>query len=160
VTATQRRAALDRQTHLASLLHHLDRYRRTLDGGSVLGAAGQRLLWLLTDDQPRSLRQIAEALHLEQSTVNRQVNAAVAGGHLARTRPPGGGPYVFTPTDQGRAAFHQETASTLDRYRDVLDQLGPEDTADLLRLLGRFVDLYGVAVEGTDAATDDPTSGS
>lgn len=147
---TQRRADLPRATRVAALIHHLDRHRRALDVRATLGTADLRLLWLLADGEFRSLRQVAEALHLEQSTVNRQVNAAVQAGLLQRSRPAPAAPYVFAPTPLGRATFERETARALALYQDVLDRLGPEDGDELLRLLGQFVDLYGEAVEQRD----------
>jgi DNA-binding MarR family transcriptional regulator len=150
VTATQRRAALSPDLRLASLLHHLERHRRALDARSGLGQAELRLLWLLRDGEPRTLRRISEDLHLEQSTVNRQVNGAVQGGHLRRFREPGTTAYLFEPTRTGSAALERETATALGLYRDVLDRMGRTDAGQLLDLLGAFVDLYGAAVGDLD----------
>jgi len=152
VSSTDRRAALPAPTRLASLLHHLDRHRRALESTAELGTAELRLLWLLSDGRSRTLRDIADELHLEQSTVNRQVNAALAAGHLQRVRESGA--YRFSPTAPGAAAFERETAAALAMYAEVLDRMGPAaDT--LLVVLGEFVDRYGEAVErgaGVDAA--------
>lgn len=145
-TPTQRRVALAPETHLASLFHHLDRHRRALEATTSLGTAELRLLWLLSDDRSRTLREIADELHLEQSTVNRQVNAAVRTGHLQRARVDGA--YRFEPTDAGREAFSAETHAALSLYARVLDDLGPERADRLLASLGEFVDRYGAAVEG------------
>ena len=41
-----------------------------------------RLLWLLVESGPQTLAEVTSALGLERSTVNRQVNAAVAAGLL------------------------------------------------------------------------------
>lgn len=141
----QRRVELSRETRLAALLHHLDRHRRALDVQAELGTADLRLLWLLSDGQTRTLRQIAEALYLEQSTVNRQVNAALRAGHLKRSRATAGAPYVFEPTEDGRAAFDRETATPLELYAEVLGRMGDGDAGEFLTLFGRFVDLYGQA---------------
>jgi DNA-binding MarR family transcriptional regulator len=151
VATTDRRAALPAPTHLASLLHHLDRHRRALESTAALGTAELRLLWLLSDGRSRTLRDIADDLHLEQSTVNRQVNAALAAGRLQRVRE--GGAYRFSPTASGAAAFERETAAALQMYAEVLDRMGPA-AGTLLAVLGEFVDRYGEAVERGSGARD------
>ena len=145
--AAGRRAALTPETRIAAALHHLDRHRRVLDARTGLGTADLRLLWLLSDGRPRSLRAIAQELHLEQSTVNRQVNAALRAGHLRRYRDAGSAASVVEPTDEGRRSYERETATTLALYREVLGELGPDDADRLTELLGRFADLYGSAVD-------------
>lgn len=149
-TAMRRRVELRRETRLAAQLHHLDRYRRAMDAEATLGTADLRLLWLLTEGEARTLRQIAEALHLEQSTVNRQVNAAVSAGHLHRTRPTPSAPYVIAPTETGRETFERETEPALVLYRETLERMGAQDAEELLRLLGVFVDTVGGVVESRD----------
>ena len=103
--------------------------------------------WLLSDGTPRTLRQITDELHLEQSTVNRQVNTAMREGYLHRSRTNSASSYLFEPTSFGRETFDRETTAVLGRYRDALDRLGPDDAGQLLDLFGRFVDLYGQSVE-------------
>ncbi|MBT0993562.1 MarR family winged helix-turn-helix transcriptional regulator [Cellulomonas sp. DKR-3] len=147
--STPSRTTLTRELHLASLVHRLERQRRTWEARSTLGTAELRLLWLLTEGEPRTLREIAERLHLEQSTVNRQVNAAVKAGHVRKSRAPGSA-FLFEPTPAGRAQLEEDTAYALGQFRVVLDRLGPDDAAHLLELLGRFVDLYGEAVDETE----------
>ncbi len=142
-TTDQVGTELRRETRLAALLRRYERHRRALEVQSTLGTAELRLLWLLTDGRPRTLREISEALHLEQSTVNRQVNGAVQAGLLSRTRASGSSSYEFSPTAEGRDTFDRETALPLAIYARVLDELGDDDARRLLELLGRFVDLYG-----------------
>ena len=57
-----------------------ERGQRASQSLNQLNAADNRLLWLLTSQGPQTMRQVAEALGLEQSTVNRQVHAALARG--------------------------------------------------------------------------------
>lgn len=148
---TRRRVDLRRETRLAALLHHFDRHRRTLDIQSTLGIAELRLLWLLTDGQARTLREISEELRLEQSTVNRQVNGALNSGLLRRSRPSGSTPFVFEATEDGRATFEHETALALTIYGQVLDAMGEDRATQLLELFDEFVTLYGDAVDEVDS---------
>ncbi len=145
-------AQLTRDRALASLLVRLDVHRRLAEQHSPLGAADARLLWLLSDRQPRTLREIAAALRLEQSTVNRQVNGALAAGLVRRLTEPGRPARLIEPTDEGIAAFESATAIALGGYDDGLAALGDDDAARFLELLERFVQAYGDAVrEGSGA---------
>ncbi|MBE1876655.1 MarR family winged helix-turn-helix transcriptional regulator [Myceligenerans pegani] len=124
---------------LAGMFAELDRHRRTLGQRASLGTADMRLLWLLGDGEPRTLRQIAERLGLEQSTANRQVNAALAAGLLTRERDSPATPYRFTATPRGTGEFERNLDATLGTYRRTLDALGP-DREQFLHLLRRFLD--------------------
>jgi len=130
---------------VASLLVRLDVSRRTAEHHSELGTADGRLLWLLSDGQPRTLREIAEALRLEQSTVNRQVNAALAAGFLRRFTEAGRPARLIEPTAEGLDAFERATSRALGAYADGLAALGGEAGA-FLDLLERFATRYGEAV--------------
>ncbi|APX33244.1 hypothetical protein BH708_11565 [Brachybacterium sp. P6-10-X1] len=137
----------DRGRTTAALLTRLTRHQRLHRQQQVLGDADLRILWLFFDERPRTLREISDALHLEQSTVNRQVNAAVAAGLLERSRPEGGGAYVFARTEAGHDLFEADVASALDGYREALDALGEPEATEFLRLLARFSEAYRVVVE-------------
>lgn len=128
---------------VAGLLHHLEQHRRVIEQHITLGTADDRLLWLLRDRQPRTLREIAAELGLEQSTVNRQVNAALARGLLERCREPDRYSYQFVPTDAGITAFQEDLALSLNTYTAALAKLSPADRRTLLELLDRFVAAYG-----------------
>lgn len=130
---------------LAAHFARIDVYRRIHEQGVTLGAADMRILWLFADGGSRTLKQVAEELKLEQSTVNRQVNAALAAGYLERTRPKGHA-YEFTRTDTGLAVFERNVAITLGAYDQALASMG-DDGATFLSLFGRFLDAYGAAVE-------------
>jgi DNA-binding MarR family transcriptional regulator len=134
-------------TRMASALFHLDQHRRIAEHSGRLNVADGRLLWLFSDGTPRTLRQIAHELNLEQSTVNRQVNAAREAGLLDRTRGDAGA-YLFKASDDGLAIFEDAIASSLGQYDDALAALGPDDAEQLIALLGRFVTAYGEVVEG------------
>jgi DNA-binding MarR family transcriptional regulator len=136
---------------LAAALSRLDVHRRYVEQRSPLGIAHARLLWLLSDGRPRTLREIGDALRLEQSTVNRQVNGALKDGLLRRVAVPGAPARVLEPTASGTEAFESVTANALAAYAGGLAALGEE--ADVfLELLERFVAAYGDAMrtDGSD----------
>lgn len=140
-------ADMDRGRRTAGLLTRLDRHQRLHRQQGTLGDADLRILWLFSDQRPRTLREIADALHLEQSTVNRQVNAAVAEGLLERSRPAGSSAYQFLRTANGHELFEADVATTLDGYREALEDLGEPEATEFLRLLSRFTESYRVVAE-------------
>lgn len=133
------------ERELARLLLLLDRERHLSEPAGPLHAAEIRLLWLLGDGRPRTLREIAEALEREQSTVNRQVNAALRDGLVRRFTVAGESAARCEPTALGRRRFDESVAHVLDVYRVALGDLG-DDARQFVTLLGRFVAGYGRAV--------------
>lgn len=131
---------------LAGLLTRLDVHRRLVESRSPLGVADGRLLWLLSDRRPRTLREIADALGLEQSTVNRQVNGALKEGLVRRIDEPGQPARRIEPTEDGLAALEAATSVILGAYEAGLAALGDQNAAQFLELLDQFVDAYGEAV--------------
>ncbi|NED61636.1 MarR family transcriptional regulator, partial [Streptomyces sp. SID10244] len=61
---------------LAEELLRMGRRKTNVVPGTQLEASAFAILWVLSDGRPRTLRELSEELDLEQSTVNRQVNAA------------------------------------------------------------------------------------
>lgn len=110
-----------------------------------LGPAEQRLLWLLADGKPRTLKAISEELHLEQSTVNRQANAALAHGVVRRSRQ-GGEAYTFTATKHGAERLETTLAGLFASYHQTFNRMGEADSQEFIRLLEKFVSTF------TDAA--------
>lgn len=111
----------------------------------VLGTADLRILWMFADDQPRTLKEIAAELRLEQSTVNRQINAAMSVGLLQRSRRPGSPAHEISRTEQGIEVFEDEVAKSLNAFTSGLDAL--DDRVDgFLADFTRFVEAYDSAV--------------
>ena len=77
---------MDRSRRLASMFWKLDRLRHKQEQTMSLTSASIRILWLLSDGTPRSLKEISHQLRLEQSTANRQVNDALSHGLVERKR--------------------------------------------------------------------------
>lgn len=137
---------LPQDREVASLLSSLQRVRRVTEQHASLNAADGRLMWLFSDRQPRTMRQIAESLDLEQSTVNRQVNAALAAGLLTRNRQSGRVAWLFEATDTGLERFERDLAVHLDLLDQALGNLPVDEREQFLELLSAFVDGYSDAV--------------
>jgi DNA-binding MarR family transcriptional regulator len=92
--------------------------------GSELDSSAFRVLWLLTEGPPRTLRELADELQLDQSTVNRQVNAAIKNGLVERYAVAASPSRLHRPTAAGRAAYVHDGALRAEVYSRVLDELG------------------------------------
>jgi DNA-binding MarR family transcriptional regulator len=142
--------ALARDEHLpperraAAMFHAFDVDRRVVEAATSLTAADLRLLWLLSDGRARTQRDIATELNLEQSTVNRQVNAALRAGHLERVGAESG-PAMLSATTEGRRRYEADVEALLDVMGTALGALGP-DRQKFLESLATFVVAYREAL--------------
>ncbi|MFF5323614.1 MarR family winged helix-turn-helix transcriptional regulator [Janibacter hoylei] len=118
---------------------HFERVRRAIEAGQQLKVAEGRLLWLLRDGEPRSLRQIAEELDLEQSTVNRQVHAALESGVVERSRPSGSPTYLVGMSDAGRERFLADMDRLLAVYDRAVAAVPAAEQERFLEHLAAFV---------------------
>ena len=109
---------------LGDELMRLTRRRTQHYPGSQLDTSAFRLLWLLTEGPPRTLRELSDELQLDQSTVNRQVNAAIKHGLVERYAVPDSPSRPLRPTEVGRAAYVHDAALRAEVYHQVLDELG------------------------------------
>jgi len=130
----------DRLSALGDELMRLARRRSQVYPGSQLDTSAFRLLWLLTEGPPRTLRELAEELQLDQSTVNRQVNAAIKHGLVERYAVEGSSSRLLRPTEAGRAAYVHDAALRADVYGAVLDELGDQRAAALVAELRELND--------------------
>ncbi|MGU3587416.1 MarR family winged helix-turn-helix transcriptional regulator [Rhodococcus sp. C26F] len=135
----------------------LERGQRASKSLNQLNAADNRLLWLLTSQGPQTMRQIAEALRLEQSTVNRQVNAALTRGLVERLDHPVNGAKALQATPTGRSMFETELARTMTIFAAGLDALPADVRDDFVRNLGVFAEAYAIAAE-QQVQREDPSS--
>ena len=103
-----------------------------------LDRSGYQLLGRL-EHGPLSLKQLAEAFRLDQSTVNRQVNALRRGGLVRRVADPDGGTaLLIEPTTQGRAALRRDRAVAHRQLGDVLADWTATDIEQLHAMLEKF----------------------
>ena len=103
---------------LAEEFLRMARRRSHVDPDSILEVSAFNLLWILSDGRPRTLRQLTDAMQLEQSTVNRQVHAALESGVVERSRPSGSPTYLVGMSVEGRERF----LADMDRLLAVYDR--------------------------------------
>ena len=127
---------------LAGELLRLQRRRTTVYEGVVLDNSAFRLLWMLSDGTPRTLRQLAECLDLEQSTVNRQVNAALSAGYVERFAVEGSASKLVRPTAAGEEAFDHDGQIRAALISRALDDLGDDRAARLIGDLRAYNDAW------------------
>lgn len=134
---------------MAALITDLERLRRAQMSQMDLGTADLRILWMFSDGRARTLKQIAHDLELEQSTVNRQINAAIAEGLLERTREEGSPAQLISPSERGAAAFDGDVEKSLAALRSGLDAVDG-DVTDFLDQFTRFVDAFDAGIRAAD----------
>jgi DNA-binding MarR family transcriptional regulator len=139
-------------TALGDQLLRLQRRRRHVYDGVVLENSAFRLLWVLDDGVPRTLRQLAHDLDLEQSTVNRQVNAAIAAGWLERYDVAGSASRLVRPTASGAEAYLHDGMIRAGTIRAALDALGPARAASLIEGLRTLNDAWDDVLERDEEA--------
>lgn len=139
-TPSQRQASL--LDDLADELLRFSKRRHAGVAGTELDTSAFRLLWVLSDEHPRTLRELAEELDLDLSTINRQVNAAVRAGLLERFSVPDGPSKPVRRTPEGRRAYEHDSAMHADLLRSVLAEMGAAPARELIRGLHSFNDAY------------------
>ena len=131
----------------------LERAQRAAEDLAEMRVADRRLLWLLSDGAPRTMREIADGLGLEQSTVNRQVNAALALGLLARSEPDEHHARPIVVTDDGQDLFTRSFDRHMGYVRDALAAVPADRRTTFLSDFAAFVDAYGSTIDEADSPT-------
>jgi DNA-binding MarR family transcriptional regulator len=144
LVALARDTELPGSRRVAAMFHSFDVARRVVEGATSLSAAELRLLWLLSDGRARTQREITSELNLDQSTVNRQVNAAIRAGHLKRVDDERG-PALLTATKAGLRRYETEVEAVLDVMETALNSLG-KGQQKFLESLAKFVEAYRAEV--------------
>ncbi|MGH3412255.1 MAG: MarR family winged helix-turn-helix transcriptional regulator [Marmoricola sp.] len=102
----------------------------------ALDRSGYLLLGRLELEQPMTLRGLAEAFRLDQSTINRQVAALRREGLVERIADPEGGPaHVYRPTTEGLRRLRSDRARMQQGIDLVIGSWPGAERADLHRLL-------------------------
>jgi DNA-binding MarR family transcriptional regulator len=106
----------------------------------LVDPVGYPLMFNLTGE-PRRVSEIAERVHLDISTVSRQVSALVAQGFVSRVADPSDGrAHMLTLTDEGRTLLTQIRDRRNRWLSDVTADWSDEDLATFDSLLRRFSD--------------------
>ncbi|CAM3872361.1 hypothetical protein GCM10009551_098060 [Nocardiopsis tropica] len=92
------------------------------------------VLLLLDCNGPQTLKEIATAMELEQSTVNRQVNRAIDRGLLESVTAEAG-PRLIRATPAGDEAFQRDREVKLRGIASILGDLDPEHRESLISSL-------------------------
>jgi DNA-binding MarR family transcriptional regulator len=150
---------LDWQQHpvwpLVISLARLENARRVADAASRLGLAERRLLWLFADGRPRTMRQVADEVGLDLSTVSRQVAGALKEGLLRRRREPGQASQLLESTGEGQERLHQDFTWHTSIHEAALTAVPEAERARFSELLQTFVAAY-VHVAGQPDDPGDP----
>ena len=125
----------------------LERGHRAVEGRSRLGTADRRLIWLLVEEGPRTMKEISEELGLEQSTVNRQANAALKAGYLERVERAGRGARTLTPTEEGYELFASDMHFVMNVLEEGLSAVPAGEAKRFLENLVTFSEAYTRAAE-------------
>jgi len=128
------------ELQLARLVRGLEATRRTRSGSAAMDRAVYVLLDRL-DDGARSAAQLVTDLHLDQSTISRQLAAASRQGLVDRVADPAGGRAgLIALTVRGRNALAEERSSRADRVRTLLAEWRAADRRELARLITKLND--------------------
>ncbi|MGW8816038.1 MarR family winged helix-turn-helix transcriptional regulator [Gordonia terrae] len=127
---------------LAQELLRMSRRRSLVHAGVGLERSAFAILWILSDGRPRTLRELTADLQLEQSTVNRQVNAAIKHGYVERFEVEDSLSKLIRPTEAGREAFRRDGLLRAQRLEQVFADLAPGSPQALLHELRAFNDAY------------------
>lgn len=128
-------------------LGHIDRARRIAESGAELGVADMRLMWLFSDGEERTMKEIAQALGLDASTVNRQVNGAIDVGLLERGPREGAPGRPVRPTEDGLRRFTKDLEAAIAAMEAALRGVPADEVPDFLRNLGLFASAYRAAAD-------------
>jgi DNA-binding MarR family transcriptional regulator len=127
---------------LGDELIRLSRRRMTTYDDARLDNSAFKILWLLVETGPMTLKEIAEHLQLEQSTISRQVNAAIDHGLAERVPSEGGSARLVRVTASGEADYRHDGELRAAVWREALAELGADDATRVVADLQRLNDAF------------------
>jgi DNA-binding MarR family transcriptional regulator len=129
------------ERELTVLMRTITRAKRH-DADNPLHGVEPTALWLLSqlvEYGPHRLTALAAAVHLDISTVSRQVAALEARGWAERHPDPDDGRAVlFHPTPEGLALLESTHRRRMDFLRELVSGWSPADRDQLARLLSQL----------------------
>jgi DNA-binding MarR family transcriptional regulator len=123
--------------------------RSTTYAGAQLETSAFRILWRLEERGPLTLRELADQLQLDQSTINRQVASATAHGLVERFEEPGNASRPVRPTEAGRAAYDHDGRLRAAPLARAIEDLGIERARAMVESLRAFNDAVDRAHDET-----------
>ncbi|MFY0406745.1 MarR family winged helix-turn-helix transcriptional regulator [Solicola sp. PLA-1-18] len=130
---------------LGDQIMRISRRRPTSYPGSELDGSAFKILWRLVNAGPRTLRELSDDLELDRSTINRQVSACLADGHVERFEEPGQVSRPVRATEAGTRAYRHDASLRADALRDALGRIGPDASATLIDAMRAFNDALDAA---------------
>jgi len=127
---------------LVVALARLDRATRVVEHRATLGTADLRLLWLLANEGACTMKEIAQLLTLEQSTVNRQVNAALRAGLVETVERPGEPARAFAPSEEGMRLFSEDVTRSTGVLEGALTTVPADEVDRFVEHLRAFAEAY------------------
>lgn len=117
--------------------------RMSVGSGIPLDRSAFVLLTRLEQDGPRTIRELRDALGLDDSTLNRQTAAIVRDGFAERIRDPEGGiARKFQLTERGRQRLESDRADGARALSGVLAEWPDADVHTLVSWLRRFNEAF------------------
>lgn len=132
---------------LSNELVRLGRRRDMAGSATTLDVSAFKILWLLVEHGPHTLRGLAQGLQLDQSTINRQVHGAIAQDYVERYDDPDSTAMLVRATPGGEAAYRSDAALRRDGLRAIVATMGEDAAASLAAGLASFNDAVDDAVE-------------
>jgi DNA-binding MarR family transcriptional regulator len=145
--ATSGRVSDATSSALSDELIRLSRRRDTANPSMMLDGSAFKILWYVVEHGPHTLRALAHHLQLEQSTISRQVNAAIGRGLAERFTEPGSVAMLIRATHEGETAYRHDAKLRSDGLRAILDTLGERRAAHLAEGLAALNDAIDRAVD-------------
>lgn len=103
----------------------------------------------MVEHGPHTLRAVAQALQLEQSTINRQVHAVIDRGLVKRYSDPDSVAMLISATAAGELAYRSDSEIRTEGLRAIVDTMGESSTANLAAGLATLNDAIDRAMEAT-----------
>ena len=139
---------------LGDELIRLNRRRMTTYAGARLDNSAFKILWLLVETGPMTLKEIAEHLLLDQSTINRQVNAAIDRGLAERIAREDHPARLVRASAAGEADYRHDAELRAAVWRQALAELGAGHAAGVVADLKRLNDAFDRAMGPTECPPD------
>jgi DNA-binding MarR family transcriptional regulator len=127
------------ELELMKLVRHLETFGRKSSLYEKVDRAGYLALRTLDDLGPSCVNGLAQELHLDSSTVTRQVSVLESGGFVTRRVDPNDGrSWLIDLTPQGRKTMRTVERGRRQAIESMLDEWPSEEVHDLARVMSRL----------------------
>ena len=127
------------ELELLKLVRHLETFGRKSSLYKEIDRAGYLALRTLDATGPRCINGLAQELHLDSSTVTRQVSVLESGGFVSRrVDPDDGRSWLIELTPSGRRTMRTVERGRSQALDSTLDSWKPEEVQELARMLSKL----------------------